>query len=211
MRGRGGALAALPTRARWIVGLTLAIAAGGWMVSHDVLLPALDDEIVRWVAEHRPGWLVDGARVVTDLGWFRLLVAVTAGAGIVLAVAGRARDAWRPLTALMLAATIGPFLKNELDRPRPAQELWAAFAPGSGYPSGHSAQAAAAWLALAFVLAAGWPARRTVVLVAAVAVVGAVGASRVILGVHSPSDVLAGWALGAACALLLAPRASGRR
>lgn len=196
----------LDRRVKWAAALLLAVAAGAWLVTQTSLVPGWDQEVSSWVAAHRPGWLVSVARVVTDLGSFAFLLPLTIGAGIVLAVAGRWRSAWRPVATLMLAATIGAWVKGEIARPRPAEDLWAAFAPGFGYPSGHSAQSAAAWLALAFAVGARWPARRTRILAAAIVVVAAVGLSRVILGVHSTTDVLAGWALGTACALVLAPR-----
>lgn len=196
----------LDRRVKVAFGLLLAVAAGAWLVTNTAWVPSMDASINGWVAEHRPAWLVDVARVVTELGWFKVLLPLTVGAGIVLAVAGGWREAWRPAVTLLIAANANAWIKDLIGRPRPEGDLWAAFAPGFGYPSGHSAQAAAAWLALAFALAARWPARRRVILGVGMAIIGLVGATRVILGVHSPTDVLAGWALGAAVALLLAPR-----
>lgn len=196
----------LDRRVRVAVALLLAVAAGAWLVTNTAWLPSADLRVNQWVAEHRPGWLVDAARAVTELGWFAVLLPLTLGAGVVVAVAGGWRDAWRPAATLLVAAYANAWIKDLIGRPRPEGDLWAAFAPGFGYPSGHSAQAAAAWLGLALVLAARWPARRRLVLAFGLAIAGLVGASRVILGVHSPTDVLAGWALGAAVALVLAPR-----
>lgn len=193
-------------RVKWAAALVLFVAAGAWLVTKTAFVPAWDQELSSWVAAHRPGWLVSLARVVTDLGSFAFLLPLTIGAGLVLGVAGGWRVAWRPVATLMLAATIGAWVKGEIARPRPAEDLWAAFAPGFGYPSGHSGQSAAAWLALAFAVAARWPKHRGRILATAIVVVAAVGLSRVILGVHSATDVLAGWALGTACALVLAPR-----
>ena len=73
----------------------------------------------------------------------------------------------------------------------------------SSFPSGHSTLAAATFLTLAALIASLEPRRRTkgVVYGLAVTILVAVGASRVYLGVHYPSDVLAGWCLGATWAL----------
>jgi undecaprenyl-diphosphatase len=75
------------------------------------------------------------------------------------------------------------------------------------FPSGHSANAMAVWLAVALLAA---PERlRVPAVAAALAVALLVGLSRLVLGVHWPSDVAGGWALGAACTLLLVRLADG--
>jgi undecaprenyl-diphosphatase len=73
------------------------------------------------------------------------------------------------------------------------------------FPSGHSMLAATTYLTIAAILVQLQPRRRLKAFVLAVAVVAtlSVGASRVYLGVHWPSDVLAGWAAGAAWAALV--------
>ncbi|MFT4036439.1 MAG: phosphatase PAP2 family protein [Patulibacter sp.] len=200
----------VPARRWWPAGLLAIVIVGAWLVTSTGAVPHADTSIVGWVAAHRPGWLVDGARVVTELGRFPVALAVTLVAGVALAWAGAWQLAWRPLAALMLAANVGPAIKDAIGRARPPQEFWEVWAPGSGYPSGHSGQAAAAWLALAFALSARWPRQRGRLLAAGTAVMLLVGLSRVVLGVHSPTDVLAGWALGTAFALLLAPRRASR-
>jgi len=88
-------------------------------------------------------------------------------------------------------------LKYVIDRPRPA--LWPLIAPeyGTSFPSGHSVYAAA----LAGVLiVCGWQwgrRLRWLVVLIALSWAGLMGVSRVYLGAHYPTDVLAGWALGA--------------
>ncbi len=126
----------LDRRVKVAFGLMLAVAAGAWLVTNTAWVPSVDASVNGWVAEHRPAWLVDVARVVTELGWFRLLLPLTVGAGIVLAVAGGWRDAWRPAVTLLIAANANAWIKDLIARPRPEGDLWAAFAPGFGYPSG---------------------------------------------------------------------------
>jgi undecaprenyl-diphosphatase len=73
----------------------------------------------------------------------------------------------------------------------------------ASFPSGHSTLSAATYLTLAVLIASLEPNRGTkaMVFVLAAAMVLAIGFSRVYLGVHWPSDVLAGWSLGGAWAL----------
>lgn len=198
-----------------VAGLALLVLVGALLVTHTTGLTSVDNAIVQWVFDVRGATLPRLARTVTDLGYFGLLLGVTVGVGLVLVAAGAWTLAWRPVAALLLAANIGHELKGLVDRARPASEWWYAAAvdtaPGPGYPSGHSGQSAAAWLAIALVLGAKWPAHRALLLRAAVAVFVLVGLSRVMLGVHSPSDVIAGWSLGIACAVLVAPSAALRR
>jgi undecaprenyl-diphosphatase len=74
----------------------------------------------------------------------------------------------------------------------------------SSFPSGHSALSPIVYLTLAAILAAGETNRatKTLLLSVAAALVLCIGVSRVYLGVHWPTDVLAGWAMGTAVALL---------
>jgi undecaprenyl-diphosphatase len=105
-------------------------------------------------------------------------------------------------------------IKVAVARPRP--ESGALVRPlGYAFPSGHSTTAAATWLAVAVVLAS-LTARRSLRILAAVVatvVVVLVGVSRVCLGVHAPTDVLGGWALGAlwVAGTLIAGRVLDRR
>ncbi|MFC1643118.1 phosphatase PAP2 family protein [Myxococcota bacterium] len=76
-------------------------------------------------------------------------------------------------------------------------------ASGYGFPSGHAFGAAAVYLALAVGLACRWPRWRLPLLAVAWVIVVGVGVSRVYLGVHYLTDVVAGWLLGAATVTLL--------
>jgi undecaprenyl-diphosphatase len=88
-------------------------------------------------------------------------------------------------------------IKLLVARPRPTSGALVR-ALGYGFPSGHSTAAAAGWFAVAAVL--GWLARsltvQVSVLATALLVAVLVGVSRVYLGVHAPTDILAGWAVG---------------
>lgn len=173
------------------------------VVSGDSFVTRADASIVAWTAQHRPTWLVDAAKAITLLGHGAILAGILVATCIALAFRGvlPLRAAVLPPLTMAIAGGLNPLLKAIVDRPRPPIELRAVVEHSSGFPSGHSTQAASAWIALALVLwlwgrgHPRWP------LVAAATLVGAIGITRVILAVHSPTDVLAGWCWGTAVAL----------
>ncbi len=174
--------------------------------------PDFDASIDRTASDLRDTWFGDLLRVLTDLGylpWYPMLVAaVVAG----MFVAGRRREIAALVASVLLAWGGFVAFKAAFRRARP--ELADYVAGGWSMPSGHAS--------LAFALATGLllavPALRrwwTVALLAAYAVLTAV--SRVVLGVHYSTDILAGALLGCACAFavfgavdLLRSRRSGR-
>nr|WP_255497664.1 phosphatase PAP2 family protein [Pseudonocardia sp. SID8383] len=101
----------------------------------------------------------------------------------------------------LVASVVFTMVKRILDRARPPADLQVMAVANESLPSGHATMVAAAWTTLVLVL---WPVLRSRgrVLLTAFAVLwaGAVGFTRVYLGVHWLSDVLAGWASGAALA-----------
>ena len=106
-----------------------------------------------------------------------------------------------PLVSLALLSTL---LKSGFDRPRPDIVPHGAEVLTASFPSGHAMLSAIVYLTLAALLSRVQERRRVKVFLVAlgVAITLLVGASRVYLGVHWPSDVLAGWAVGAAWAAL---------
>jgi undecaprenyl-diphosphatase len=111
--------------------------------------------------------------------------------------------------ALVMGATVvlaqisSEALKAVYNRPRPTLVPHGSFVYASSFPSGHSTLAAATYLTLAAIIASLERPRRAKVFVFTLAalIIMAVGFSRVYLGVHWPSDVLAGWSLGSLWAL----------
>jgi undecaprenyl-diphosphatase len=150
-----------------------------------------------------PPWLHEWARDVTALGSMPVLLAVI---GIVVGFLAMTRR--YSALVLLVAAVAGGFvlsltLKHLIGRPRPPQIPPNLHVASASFPSGHSLLAAVTYLTLGALLAQLVDRRRLKIYFVTVALLLTimVGLSRVFLGVHYPSDVLAGWALGLAWAL----------
>ncbi|MEO5806519.1 phosphatase PAP2 family protein [Devosia sp.] len=150
-----------------------------------------------------PAWLPEAARDVTGLGSFSVLGIVVIVVVILLLLTNRARTAWFLAGSVLLGTVVSTVLKTVFDRPRPDLTGVAKVFTAS-FPSGHATLSAVVYLTLGTLLALRAPDRRLKVFYVAVAVflTVIVGISRIYLGVHYPTDVLAGWSLGSAWALL---------
>jgi len=95
-------------------------------------------------------------------------------------------------------------LKDIMDRPRPDLVSHLVDVQTSSFPSGHATLSAVVYLTIGALLAREQPSRGLRFYVMAVAILATmlIGCSRVYLGVHWPTDVLAGWAIGSAWAML---------
>ena len=213
--------------ARTLVGLLL-VAATLWLfagIAEETMegdTHALDEALL--LALRAPGDLSDpigpagvetAMRDITALGGITVLGLLTLAVMGALALRRHGRSA----VFLGLAVAGGQLLSHAtkalFDRPRPDLVPHGTEVLSASFPSGHSMMAAVTWLTLAVMLARVETRRRMKVywLALAAVVTVAVGVSRVYLGVHWPSDVAAGWTLGAAWALLclLVARWLGRR
>jgi undecaprenyl-diphosphatase len=151
-----------------------------------------------------PDWLRTVALDITALGGPVVLSLVTATiAGFLLVIR-------RPGAATLVGASIiggmllSTWLKDSFDRPRPELVPHIVVATSASFPSGHAMLSAVTYLTLAGLLMriqSGWPAKAYVLSMAVLLTVS-IGASRVYLGVHWPTDVVAGWCVGAGWALL---------
>ena len=151
-----------------------------------------------------PRWLQECARDVTALGGFTVLTLVSLMTVVILAMQRRRLQAGIFAATVVLGQALAEAVKAIVGRPRPDFVAHFDLVYSSSFPSGHSTMAPVVYLTLAVILAAGEPRRdiRALLFGCAVAVIVAVGVSRVYLGVHWPTDVLAGWVLGAAIALV---------
>lgn len=151
-----------------------------------------------------PRWLEVAVRDFTNLGSSTILIFVTLAAIGYLVLTGR-----RGMALLLLVSTGGGMALSNLfkflfDRPRPDIVAHVVETMTSSFPSGHAMQSAVVYLTLGALLARVEKRRmlKAYLLGLAVFLTLAIGLSRVYLGVHYPTDVLAGWSLGAAWAML---------
>jgi membrane-associated phospholipid phosphatase len=147
--------------------------------------------------------LLSVTRAVTHLGDPLVVTVVAVVAAVVCWLIGRRRDAVYLLAVRLVVVVLGYALKEVVGRARPTLPQPVAHAGGYSFPSGHALGAAALYTSLAVVVS-GVVRRRWRPLLAtfAIAVPALVAATRVMLGVHFPSDVVAGLVLGWAVAFL---------
>ncbi|MTE14320.1 phosphatase PAP2 family protein [Nocardia aurantiaca] len=168
---------------------------------------AWDGPISAWIMVHREPVLTTVMRSLTEVGNPPVLAAIMALAAAVTtlrvrtlapAILGSVAVAGFALMVLTVKLAVG--------RPRPPVSERAIAIDGSSFPSGHATGIAVVALVSVWMLTRGrqghrWT--RAIAWIAAVVLIAAVGFSRVYLGVHYPSDIVAGWALGAAWAGIL--------
>ncbi|MCX6788164.1 MAG: phosphatase PAP2 family protein [Candidatus Kaiserbacteria bacterium] len=149
------------------------------------------------LANIRTPLLLQIFNVITILGSVPFVIGVAGIVGIFLwyATAYRAYIAGLVVT-LLGAATTGYFMKILVGRARPSGLISSIAETSFSFPSGHATAAMALYGFLAYLLCALFPERKAAVLTAAVLLIGVIGFSRLYLGVHFPSDVLAGYLLG---------------
>ena len=150
-----------------------------------------------------PSWLPDAARDITSLGSTIVLGIVLLAVVGYLLLAHKRAAAWLMLGSVLSGLAVNSLLKYAFARPRPDVVPPAVEVFTASFPSGHAALSAITYLTLAAILGRTQPAVsiRIYFVVLAAFVTGLVGVSRVYLGVHYPTDVLAGWCIGAAWAL----------
>jgi undecaprenyl-diphosphatase len=150
-----------------------------------------------------PAWLEFAMRDITALGGYTVIIIMMLVAVGYLIIVHQRASAALVIISLAGGTLINNLLKQWFDRPRPDLVAHLVEVKTLSFPSGHAMLSAIAYLTLAALIARVQPRRRLKVYVLSigVALTLLVGVSRVYLGVHWPSDVLAGWCLGAAWAI----------
>jgi undecaprenyl-diphosphatase len=151
-----------------------------------------------------PGWFEEMARDFTALGSLGVIALVSVAVVGYLLITGLRESALLVVASIGGGTLVSTLLKNAFHRARPDLVPHAMEVYTHSFPSGHAMLSAVAYLTLGALLMRLQARRRAKAYVLGVALVITllVGASRVYLGVHWPSDVLAGWCLGACWAVL---------
>ncbi|HTP22996.1 MAG TPA: phosphatase PAP2 family protein [Solirubrobacteraceae bacterium] len=159
---------------------------------------SFDTSVTTWMVGHRTGSLTTLARFLSTVGSQKILIPV-AGVAAVLLV-GRRRLVLAGLVVGGWAGALGLYnlVKHFVHRPRPPADLWLTKVTSTSFPSGHATQSLATFVALAFVAAALVARSGGAAKGLAFALAAGIGWSRVYLGVHWTTDVIAGWLTGAA-------------
>ena len=151
-----------------------------------------------------PRWLELTARDITSLGGYPVVILMTLCAIGFLMIAAKRHAALLVLVSIGGGMLLSSGLKDLFERPRPGLVPHAVQVFTQSFPSGHATLSAVTYLTLGALLARVQPKRAVKIYLLGLAVLLTllIGASRVYLGVHWPTDVLAGWSVGAAWAVL---------
>lgn len=151
-----------------------------------------------------PTWLRQTMLDITTLGGTTVLGLVIAGSALFIYFKGAHRMALIILGATISGAIMVTLLKDFFLRPRPTLVDHLVIEHSASFPSGHAANSAIVYLTIAVLFQRVEPSLQTRVLVLSMALLltFSIGISRVALGVHWPSDVLAGWMFGTSWACL---------
>jgi undecaprenyl-diphosphatase len=180
-------------------------------IAMDRTVSALDRELILWFRNPAnlsdpigPVWLEEAARDITAMGSFAVLGILLFVVTSFLFLTGKRDAAWVMLVAVVGGVALNSLLKLGFDRPRPDLVAPTARIFTPSFPSGHAALSAITYLTVAALLSRTTESRRLrlYVMGLAIALTFMIGVSRIYLGVHYPTDVLAGWCIGAAWALI---------
>jgi undecaprenyl-diphosphatase len=151
-----------------------------------------------------PRWFEEMARDFTALGGTAVLLLIVLAAAVYLLLLRKRHAALFIVVAIGSGQLLSSMFKWGFDRPRPDLVPHASYVYTASFPSGHSMMAAVTYLTLGALLARmhAPPALKAFFLGMACLLTVLIGISRVYLGVHWPTDVLAGWAAGSVWAII---------
>ena len=183
-------------RLNWPLAASIAVLAAIWLLMLLGGTGPVDRSVYEALyAAHRP-LLLTIARALTAAGEPITLIGAAILCALWLWLAGRGRRGLSLLVVALIGRALSEIQKIWVDRPRPSLEPHLVLVKTQSFPSGHATSSMVFYLALALALA-GHSRWTRLAIVGAIAFSLLIGISRVMLGVHWPSDVIAGWAFGA--------------
>ena len=195
--------------------LTIGAVVGAFATTVFVLLAeavqggltqALDERVLHWLAARRSPWLDESMLEITTIGSGLPLIIFVAIAVIFLWLTRHHWSVYFLLFGTLGGQVLNRLLKEHFERPRPAVVLWEQQVDTFSFPSGHAMSSFIAFGIIAYLVANAVPTRalKRFVWITAALLITLVGGSRMYLGVHYPSDVLAGFLAGLAWILFVA-------
>jgi undecaprenyl-diphosphatase len=203
----------------WVLATIVSVAAlvlAFGLLASEVLegeTHAFDGRIVllfRTSSDHSvpigPAWLKEAMRDITALGSTSVLAIVVGAVVGFLAISGLRHAAAMILTSVLLGVLLSNSLKWGFARPRPDLVPREIVVYTASFPSGHTTLSAVVYLTLGALLCRTQSsiAVKAYILSVAALLTAIIGVSRVYLGVHWPTDVIAGWLIGGAWAFVCA-------
>ena len=159
-----------------------------------------DERVLDWLAQYRTPKLDEIMLEITSLGDGTVLIMLAAVVSVFLWLTRHRWSVYVLLVGVIGGQVVSKLLKEAFDRDRPSVIEWIGQASSPSFPSGHAMGAFIAYGALAYIATRLelTPALRLFTWVVAALLIGSIGVSRMYLGVHYPSDVLAGFIAGLA-------------
>ena len=181
----------LPARPVLLAGILVLL----WLAMLLLGAGAVDRDILYALYTRDEPLLQQAALGITQLGNWWTVVGVTLAGAMFLFWRGKRWDALTLLIATFTGRGLVILQKDYFARLRPEENLRLVEVSYQSFPSGHAANSTIAYVGLALLLFVD-PERRRVAVIAAMILALLIGISRPMLGVHWPSDVVAGWAFG---------------
>lgn len=188
-------------------GATIAIAGTAAFVelaSHvrSGATQAFDESVMRWMGAHRIEWIERSLIEITALGTGLVVMMIVVISALFLIATQHRFSAFLLLVASAGGIVLNAVLKSSFDRPRPQLFEWLTEPSSSSFPSGHAMSSAIVYFTVAYLIARLEKRRwmRVVTILSSLLIVLLISVSRLYLGVHYPSDVLAGMIIGLAWA-----------
>ena len=195
-----GALAAFLT-----VGLVLSVAAVSIFALiasavHSGATQGFDDNVLRWLSARRSPLLDEIMLEITALGTGLVLLVLAAVASVFLWLTNHKWSVYVLLVGIVGGKLLNTLLKGIFERQRPSVVEWVTEVHSPSFPSGHAMSALVVYGSVAYLVGRLEPTRRLkyVTWIVTAILVAGIGVSRMYLGVHYPSDVLAGFVAGLA-------------